>query len=608
MKKQDILILAALIGLFVAWPWLDRTVVKKFFPDRPVPAQLAATTNTVSATNAVLALAKAAAVTAPPAATNAAPAVVEPVLPAVPEQTLVLTNDVLEVVVSSKGAALNRVVIKSYRESLNAKSGPVQLDFAGRRALAPVQLAGVPTEADFALRPARAGHGAELEYRAANGLVFRRVITLPAGESYLLDVADTLVNANSGTLALPPYGLQLGAMRDLPGETPQIGYIHLGVDVLPGGGERMQYLAGELPGLLEAKHNPQSLALPVAAESAWPKISRVDWLAVKNKYFAQILLPNDATTSPRLYARRALLPDETALKLHAESMTTITEVSATVMFTETPVERDTPLTRNMQFYVGPKLYSALAPLKRKLVDIMEFGSTSAFFSGMNWLMEPTAKALLWTMNAIAKVWPHNYGLAIMLLTILIRIIFWPLTHKGTESMKRMQAVQPLMKEIREKFKDNAQKQQQEMMKLYKEHKINPLGGCLPMLVQIPVFIGLFSVLRSAIELRFASFLWIKDLSEAENLFPFGFSVPLVGWSAINILPILMAVTMAWQQKLTPSTGDAQQQKIMMIMPVMMLFFFYNFAAGLSLYWTTNQVLMIVQLYWQRRHPTALAKA
>jgi YidC/Oxa1 family membrane protein insertase len=212
------------------------------------------------------------------------------------------------------------------------------------------------------------------------------------------------------------------------------------------------------------------------------------------------------------------------------------------------------------------------------------------------------------MNAIAGVWPYNYGLAIMLMTIIIRIVFWPLTHKSTQSMKRMQAVQPLMKEIREKFKDNAQKQQQEMMKLYKEHKINPLGGCLPMLIQIPVFIALFVVLRSAIELRFAGFLWIRDLSEAENLFQFGFTVPLVGWSAFNILPILMAVTMAWQQKLTPSTGDAQQQKIMMIMPVMMLFFFYNFASGLSLYWTTNQVLMIVQLYWQRRHPTALAKA
>ncbi|TAN37979.1 MAG: membrane protein insertase YidC [Verrucomicrobia bacterium] len=594
MKKQDILILAALIALFVAWPWIDRAVVKKFFPNRPLPAQLAAGTNTISATNAVGALAKATAITAPPAV----PVVVEPPLPTKPEQTLTLKNDVLEVVVSSKGAALSSVVIKSYRESVNPKSGSVKLDFAGRRALAPVQLAGVPTEADFDLRPTNDGRGAELEYRTANGLLFHRIITLPAGKSYLLDVADTLKNGNTATLALPAYGLQLGPMRDLPGETQQSGYVCLGVDALPGGGEKVQYLAGSLAGLFDAKQNPQSLALPITAESAWPKISTPNWLAVKNKYFAQILMPNDATESPRLYAQRALLPDETLTNLHAEKMTSVTEVSATMMFPEARVEADKPLTRNMQFYVGPKLYAALVPLKRSIVDVMEFG-----FWG------PVGKVLLGTMNVIHDwLWPHNYGLAIMLLTILIRVIFWPLTHKGTQSMKRMQAVQPLMKEIREKYKDNAQKQQQEMMKLYKEHKINPLGGCLPMVIQIPVFIALFVVLRSAIELRFAGFLWIKDLSEAENLFPFGFSIPLLGWSAINILPILMAVTMFWQQKLTPSTGDPQQQKIMMIMPVMMLFFFYNFAAGLSLYWTTNQILMIVQLYWQRKHPTALAKA
>ena len=595
MKKQDILILAALIGLFVAWPWIDRAVVKKFFPSRSAAAQVALGTHTAGFTNAAVALAKATTITAPPVA---GPTIVEPAQPARPEQTLTLTNAVLEVVLSSKGAALNSVVLRGYRENVTKKSGSVKLDFAGRRALAPVQLAGVPTDADFELRPTSDGHGAELEYRTANGLVFQRTITLPSGQSYLLAVADTLKNANKETLALPAYGLQLGPMRDLPGETKQSGYVYLGVDALPGSGDKVQYLGKELPGLFDGKRNPQSLALPATCESAWPKINTVDWVAVKNKYFTQILMPNDATESPRLYAERAMLPDETATNLHAEKMTALSEVSVAVMFPEARVESDKPLMRNMQFYVGPKLYAALAPLKRSVVDVMEFG-----FWG------PVGKVLLWIMNAIAAVWPHNYGLAIILMTILVRIIFWPLTRKGTQSMKRMQAVQPLMTEIRTKFKDNPQKQQQEMMKLYKEHKINPLGGCLPMLVQIPVFIALFVVLRSAIELRFAHFLWIKDLSEAENLIQFGFAIPLVGWSALNILPILMALTMAWQQKLTPSTGDPQQQKIMMIMPVMMLFFFYNFASGLSLYWTTNQILMIVQLYWQRKHPVAaLSKA
>jgi YidC/Oxa1 family membrane protein insertase len=598
MKKQDIMMVVILGALLVLWTMFGQKLTGG---DRP-PPPTAASTNTFSVSNAVGALAKADAITAPdpqavPVATNAAPVDVEPQMPAKPEQTLLLTNDWLEVVVSSKGAALNSVVLKAYPENANSKSGPVKLDFAERRALAPVSLAGIPTTADFELQATADGRGAELEYRTPNGLVFHRTITLPAGKSYLLGVADTLKNTAKATLPLPPYGLQLGAMRDLPGETPQSGYVNLGVDALPGGGEKVQYLGGEFGGLFEAKKNAASLAVPEQVDSVWPKIGNVDWLAVKNKYFVQILMPNDVTENPRLWAQRTLAVGETNTALRSEKMTELKAVAAAVMFPEAHIEGDKPVVRNMQFYVGPKLYAALAPLKRSIVEVMEFG-----FWG------PVGKVLLWTMNAIASIWPHNYGLAIMLLTILIRIIFWPLTHKSTQSMKRMQAVQPLMKEIREKFKDNAQKQQQEMMRLYKEHKINPLGGCLPMLIQIPVFIALFVVLRSAIELRFASFLWIKDLSEAENLFPFGFSVPLVGWSAINILPILMAVTMFWQQKLTPSTGDAQQQKIMMFMPVMMLFFFYNFAAGLSLYWTTNQVLMIVQLYWQRKHPTALVKA
>jgi YidC/Oxa1 family membrane protein insertase len=603
MKKQDIMMVVILGVLLVLW-----TMFGQKLTGGSQPPPTATSTNTFSASNAVGALAKADSITAPPAqpapaATNVAPVVEsEPALPPQPEQTLVLSNDCLEVVVSSKGAGLNSVVIKKYRESVDKKSGPVKFDFASRRALAPVQLAGIPTEADFELKPAADGRGAELEYRTSKGLLFRRTITLPAGESYLLTVADSLKNTNKDPLHLPTYGLQLGALHDLPGETQQSGYVFLGVDALPGGGDKVQYLSGEYGSLFSAQKSAQSLAVPEQIESAWPKIGRVDWLAVKNKYFTQILLPNDATESPRLWGSRTLNNDEKPGALRAESLTALKAVAATCMFPEAHIEAEKPIARTMQFFVGPKLYSALAPLKRNVIAVMELGD----------ILGPISKVLLWTMNAIASIWPAfiggSYGVAIMLLTILIRVIFWPLTHKSTQSMKRMQAVQPLMKEIREKFKDNAQKQQQEMMKLYKEHKINPLGGCLPMLIQIPVFIALFYVLRSAIELRFAPFLWIKDLSEAENLLPFGFAIPLLGWSAINILPILMAVTMAWQQKLTPSTGDAQQQKIMMIMPVMMLFFFYNFASGLSLYWTTNQVLMIIQLYWQRRHPTALAKA
>jgi YidC/Oxa1 family membrane protein insertase len=141
--------------------------------------------------------------------------------------------------------------------------------------------------------------------------------------------------------------------------------------------------------------------------------------------------------------------------------------------------------------------------------------------------------------------------------------------------------------------------QQETMKFYKENKVNPMGGCLPMLIQIPVFIALFVVLRSAIELRFSKFLWIRDLSEPENLF--AGLIPVVG--SLNILPLLMSATMVWQQKLTPSAGDPQQQKMMAIMmPIMMLFFFYTMPSGLVLYWTTSNLIMIIQMMIKKQKP------
>jgi YidC/Oxa1 family membrane protein insertase len=159
-----------------------------------------------------------------------------------------------------------------------------------------------------------------------------------------------------------------------------------------------------------------------------------------------------------------------------------------------------------------------------------------------------------------------------------------------------------MKAIKEKYKDDKQKQQQAMAELWKKHKINPVGGCLPLIVQIPVFIALFTVLRSAIELRFSKFLWISDLSEPEHLFNLGFSIPFLG-EYFNLLPVLMAVTMWLQQKMTPSTGDAQQQKMMAVfMPIMIFVMLYNFPSGLILYWTTNQIATIVgQAVSRRRH-------
>ena len=238
--------------------------------------------------------------------------------------------------------------------------------------------------------------------------------------------------------------------------------------------------------------------------------------------------------------------------------------------------------RTTTFFVGPKKQALLWDLGMR--DVMEFGM-------WRWLCYP----LVWVLNLFDS-WIPNYGVAIILLTILVRILFWPLTHKSTVGMKKMQELQPKMKEIQKKFKDNPQRLQQETWALYREAKVNPMSSCLPMLIQIPVFIALFNVLRSAVELRYAPFLWIADLSEPEGLFaaylPFG---------GLNVLPILMALTTGLQSAFTPSTGDKSQQRMMMVfMPVMMLVMFYSFPSALSLYWFLSNLFSIGQMWIIRR--------
>jgi YidC/Oxa1 family membrane protein insertase len=190
---------------------------------------------------------------------------------------------------------------------------------------------------------------------------------------------------------------------------------------------------------------------------------------------------------------------------------------------------------------------------------------------------------------------HNYGIDIILLTILIKIIFYPLSVKSYKSMKEMQKMQPIISKLKEKYKDDKQKLNQEMMDLYKKKGINPMGGCLPMIIQIPVFFALYKALSGAIELRHAPFmLWINDLSAPEDLFSFsiaGYSLP------IRILPLVMGVTQVIQQKMTPTSADPIQEKMMLFMPIFFTFLFWGFPSGLVLYWLVNNVISIAQQYY-----------
>ncbi|HOW96530.1 MAG TPA: membrane protein insertase YidC [Kiritimatiellia bacterium] len=589
MKRNDILILVALFALWLAWPALDRHVIKKYFFPAPPPAAVeeAPPADTASEPPALAPAESAPAAEAPaPAAEVVAEAEPED---AGPETTATLEDGLLRLAISSRGASVASAELKQYPLTAEADSAPVLLDFSSARALAYGGLAGLSEAVNFSL-VSQAGNEIVLERTAASGLQLQRTFQLEDG--YLLKVTDRFSNRGLAALEVPGHVMHTGPMPNLPGESAMKGVVNQGVDTLSPGGEGVQHWGAKLPRWFEEVRKEKGLPrIPERIE--WPLDTPMEWVAAKNKYFAQVVVPEGGAEKAVVVARRELPEAERQDPAAKPRGAVLADVAVSVQFGATALAPGEAFTRTVQCYIGPKKFDVLSRHGQHMVDVMEFGFWAAI-----------GKILLQVMNGIhAHLWPHNYGIAIILLTVLIRVVFWPITHKSTESMRKMQEIQPLVTAVRQQYKDNAQKQQQAIMALYKEHKVNPLGGCLPMLIQIPVFIALFVVLRSAIELRFASFLWIRDLSQPENLL--AGKLPI----ALNLLPIIMAVTMAWQQKLTPSGGDPNQQKMMMFMPIMMLVLFYNFASGLSLYWTTNQCLMIAQqLIAQRRKKAREAAA
>ncbi len=204
--------------------------------------------------------------------------------------------------------------------------------------------------------------------------------------------------------------------------------------------------------------------------------------------------------------------------------------------------------------------------------------------------------LLNFMNLLHS-WLGNYAAAILALTTIIKLVLWPIQNRANRSMRQMSALSPKMQELREKYKDDPTRMNQEVMKLYKSYGINPVGGCLPMVIQIPIFFGLFKMLGQAVELRNAKFLWVRDLSQPDTVA----HLPILGWP-VNIIPLCMAATQIWLMQMTPKTCDATQRRVMMFTPLIFLFICYNFAAALALYYTTQNLFSILQFYQNKRQP------
>ena len=501
-----------------------------------------------------------------------APAVQEAKIenPSVPEQTVVLENDDVKLELSTWGAVVKKATMKKFARDagkISDDNPAVELDFSS----SPLGELGGMTLAGFAPNAAY-----EVKSQTSNCVVFAnsfatRAVTLEPG--YRIVYADKFHLADGSTSAAYGDAISLGAMAMGSSKNDLLSVDSLDAQNAKGKPEVIHHCEGDSPlkaylvGGLSGGCSGSSSAAGMPEKTSVKVVDEQKWIAVKNRFFVTALASSDAEISG---FGAEIARDMGSANYRPKSVA----VRATF--------RNPGTDRTTTFYVGPKKQSLLWELGMK--DVMEFGM-------WRWLCYP----LVWVLNFFND-WIPNYGVAIILLTILVRLLFWPLTHKSTVGMKKMQELQPRMKEIQAKFKDNPQRMQQETWALYREAKVNPLSSCLPMLIQIPVFIALFNVLRSAVELRYAPFLWIADLSEPEGLFaswfPFG---------GLNILPILMAVTTALQSAFTPSTGDAAQKKMMMIfMPAMMLVMFYSFPSALSLYWFLSNIFSIAQMAIIRR--------
>jgi len=306
----------------------------------------------------------------------------------------------------------------------------------------------------------------------------------------------------------------------------------------------------------------------------------------------QLLLEENPTGAGRIRLNRLLLEEAYPKELQQSPV----GYEVTLGYEAATLAPGQTIERAFTIYAGPKEYRTVNKVGLQFHNDLEaVMGYSGFFPGF------FAKSLLVSMNGLHAL-GLPYAAAIIAITVIIKLLFWPLTQASTRSMKRMQALQPQIKAVQEKYKDDPMKAQRKVMEIWKENKISPLGGCLPMFLQLPVFIGFYRMIQSAIELRGAKFLWVCDLSRPDTLFlipglgfvPF-IGIPNVGLP-INPLPLIMGVTMLWQARLTPpSPGmDPSQQKIMKYMPLMFLFILYNFSAGLTLYWTVQNLLTIAQ--------------
>ncbi len=502
--------------------------------------------------------------TAPAPGTTPAPAPGTPapasVAPEIPAETHSLTAGNVTFELTSKGGGIARAVLGGTDQVTLNQAAPEPVGALRREASGADTTVYKLTAKDF--------KSATFEGTTADGIVVTKTYTLTEGkesDEHLIDLKITLKNTGAAQHRSEEYYLYAGASSALKHEDARYeGFFwnNAGdVDYYDSG----YYAKGWFS---DAKTEFRQ------------SFDRLQYAGVMGRFYTHILTrvadkqaPGKLWSSRRKLAKPINKADEGKADIEDHAY------EASMGLPTIDLAPGASVTENYQIYLGPKEHDRLSRIGQQRSAAMLYGWFKPISIVMSWVMR-------W-MHDLTGSW----GLSVILLTIIVRTLIWPIHAKSTFTMKRMGLLGPLMKELQEKYKDDPQRQQMEVMKLYRDYGVNPLGGCLPMFLQIPIFFGLYRVLEYAAELRGQGFLWVKDLSGPDTVAQFmGFD--------INPLPLIMGVTMIAQMKLTPQpqSVDKTQQRIFMLMPFVFLFICYNFAAALALYWSTQNIFSIAQTW------------
>jgi len=567
MENRALLALALSFVIFLFFMYFGQTIQPPSFKKEPAPQ------------------AEVKPATPPPAAAPAPAREARPApAPTRPSRDIIVDTALYKAVFSEQGGALKSFQLKKYREAMpfttlnrfhlgpvdfevqryqdpeqagaslkelvRVKKGgelPLTLSWEGQNLKAPRQIFFQASQPSLTLKP---GQTASLKFSGVSpeGVVLIKNFTFKS-DSYAFDMAVKVENRTKQNLE---GQIDLDLLANYEGMDPgQVGFLGFQGSV----NNRLEQL--KTGGLKDLKPTPGQKTFS----------GKVDWAGLDEGYFLTALVPQSAPKAVLSVKEATSGPMDVVLRTPA---TLAPGQDASLAYT---------------LYFGPKELSALKSLNLGLEKVVDFG----------WF-QFLAVPLLYLLELFNK-YVHNYGWAIIVLTVIIRVLFFYPNHKSYKSMKEMQKLQPKVAKLREKYKDDKETMNKELMALYRTFKVNPLAGCLPMAMQLPFFIALYNVLGYAIELRHAPFIstlpftdivWLADLSTKDPLL---------------ITPIVMGATMFIQQKMTPSPGDPTQAKMMMFLPLIFTFMFLNFASGLVLYWLVNNVLSIIQQYYTNKYLT-----